>query len=507
MRPEGESVRRLALITVLLAAAGLALTLTRAGTSQASRSFTVDAIFDNAAFLTPGSDVRIAGANVGTVESISLTAGRKARLRLSIDRRFAPFHRDAECTIQPQSLIGEKFVQCSPGTPQAPAVTAVPLTNTHAPVDLDLVLGPFSQPTTARLALILDALGNGLSGRGQDLNAALRRANPALQQTHRLLAQLVGERRTIQELTDEANRVVGTLAQRREDVARFVSESAHVLATSGRRRAELGQTLRRIPPLLDEATPTLRQLTAATTVGTPVLAALDRSAAPLTRAVNGIAPFVDQVRPTLPALQKASSEGRRTARVAAPQVRRVARLARATQPIARDTAALLTSSEDEGAIDGVLHFVYYATAALARYDATTHILPAFPLVAGLCNLYATTTVSGCDAHFAAGRVRATASRQRHRNPGTSTPATAVKPTRTHAPPPAPMTPPAGLLNPVTKVIDTLVNTVDPGGQAAAGIDHLLGGLTGGRAPGADPREDGSPAGLGGLLDYLLGSGS
>lgn len=486
---------------------GVVLVVAFAASSRASDRFTVDAIFDNAAFLTPGSDVRIAGANVGKIESISLTAGRKARLRMSVDRRFAPFRSNADCTIQPQSLIGEKFVQCSPGTADQPVlqrdadtgIAEVPLANTHAPVDLDLVLGTFSQPTPARLALLLDALGNGLSGRGSDLNESLRRANPALQQTQRLLQQLGSERQTIAALTTESDRVVGSLAQRRESVARFIRDAGRLLTTTAGRTGELSQTLHEVPSVLDQAQPALRELDAVVTRARPVLSALDRSAGPLNVAVSRVRPFAAQVRPTLPALRRTAVAGRKTARQATPQLRRLARVAATIPPIAAKTNAFLSSSEDRGAIDGVLHFVYYATAALARYDSTSHILPAFPLVAGLCNVFATATVKQCDAHFAGGEVRAErAPKPKPKRDPVKSPAkqTAVGGPQVTGPTAA--VPSSAATGALDALLQKIGDAVGPNGTVGGIVDKL----TGKQPPGSGDDEANR-----GLLDYLLGKGS
>src|SRR5690606_10252704 len=108
-----------ALVTVLLAGAAAVLA---AGAGGEEGRYRVAAIFDNAGFLIPGQDVKIAGARVGHVVDVSLTADRKARVEMAVDPRFAPFRDDADCTIQPQSLVGEKFVQCTPGTPRGKVV-------------------------------------------------------------------------------------------------------------------------------------------------------------------------------------------------------------------------------------------------------------------------------------------------------------------------------------------------------------------------------------------------
>ena len=96
--------------------------------------------FDNGSFVVPGEQVRIAGATVGTVKSVdvsnddetaSLEGGPhavpgKAVVVMEIDNSgFKDFRQDASCTIRPQSLIGEKYVDCEPD-PAARARDAAP---------------------------------------------------------------------------------------------------------------------------------------------------------------------------------------------------------------------------------------------------------------------------------------------------------------------------------------------------------------------------------------------
>jgi phospholipid/cholesterol/gamma-HCH transport system substrate-binding protein len=109
-------VRRLATLLALVAAVAGALLATGAGEERGER---VDAIFDNASGLIPGQDVKIAGARVGEVLDVRLTPDRRARVEMEVRSGFVPFRADARCSIRPQSLIGEKFVQCDPGTPNS----------------------------------------------------------------------------------------------------------------------------------------------------------------------------------------------------------------------------------------------------------------------------------------------------------------------------------------------------------------------------------------------------
>ncbi len=117
----------------------LAVTVITAVTSSSSRGsgspYQVRAIFDDAAFAVPGEDVRIAGAIVGSIKSLDVctkapcpagTPLNKAAVTIQINNGdFTPFYSDAHCAIRPQSLIGEKYVGCTPGSSSSPALPKI----------------------------------------------------------------------------------------------------------------------------------------------------------------------------------------------------------------------------------------------------------------------------------------------------------------------------------------------------------------------------------------------
>ena len=89
-------------------------------TRDDSEPYKVRAIFDNAGFVIPGEDVKVAGVKVGKIDSLDVTDDFKAVVVLDIqEEAYQDFRRDAECMIRPQSLIGEKFVECEPTQPRA----------------------------------------------------------------------------------------------------------------------------------------------------------------------------------------------------------------------------------------------------------------------------------------------------------------------------------------------------------------------------------------------------
>src|SRR3954462_15529547 len=121
-------MRVVVIAAVVLAVVGGIVALAVDGLpKKEDNSYKVRAIFDSAFSVIPGEDVRVAGVTVGAIDSLDVTRDNKAVVVLKIDKAgFADFRRDATCEIRPQSLIGERFVECNPTQPRAPGTPAPP---------------------------------------------------------------------------------------------------------------------------------------------------------------------------------------------------------------------------------------------------------------------------------------------------------------------------------------------------------------------------------------------
>jgi hypothetical protein len=224
--------------------------------------YLVRAEFDNASFITTGENVKVSGVTVGTVHALDVTPDHDAVLILQIDDpAFRPFRRDAHCRIGLQSLIGEQFVECEPTTPRGgdrapapelPKITSgagkgqylLPVAQNSSPVGADLLNNIMRVPQRQRLPLIINEFGAGLSGNGESLRAAIRRASPALQQADKLVQILAEQDKTLSRLVAESDAVLGPMAAHRRDLTGFLKHAGQT-ATAGGRRAR-GQ-LREVP--------------------------------------------------------------------------------------------------------------------------------------------------------------------------------------------------------------------------------------------------------------------
>ena len=82
-------------------------------------------------------------------------------------------------------------------------------------------------PYRQRFTLIINELGAAVAGRSGDLQAALRRAVPALTETDNLLNLLANDSHTLQQLTADSNSVVTALANNSKQVNRFIVEAGN----------------------------------------------------------------------------------------------------------------------------------------------------------------------------------------------------------------------------------------------------------------------------------------
>jgi virulence factor Mce-like protein len=380
-------MRRAAVIgTMIVAAAVVVLAISSSGGS----SYRVAALFDTAKGLVGGQQVRIAGAVVGSVQTVDLAPGPKARVVMNVEQRFAPFRQDATCTILPEGLISENYVQCNPGRAAASLAGApgqlptIPLARTTVPLSLQDVVNVLSLPTDQRLGVLVSELGIGLSGRGQDLNQLLRRANPALTQSRQVLSILDSQRTQIAAAVGQTDQVLGSLAAQGGQVRGFIDRAATVAQATAQHRVPLAADVQRLPAMLAAVRPGLRSLDRAATNATPLLVSLRASAPGLQQLTTTLPAFAQAGTPAVRTLAAAAATGRPAVLGALPVVSRLRAVSDPLATLAGGLSRLLVSSRDSGAIEGVLKVAYAFANNTSLYDSVSHILVFIVQVAPGC---------------------------------------------------------------------------------------------------------------------------
>jgi ABC-type transporter Mla subunit MlaD len=406
-------VRRIVAIA-LLAVAVVAVVVVGTGASgDDDGGYKVRAIFDNAFTVIPGEDVRISGVNVGKIDALEVTKDNRAAVVLKITKAgFQDFREDASCTIRPQSLIGERFVECSltkprragaqvppplkeiPDGEEGAGQRLLPVTNTAKPVDLDLINNVTRLPQRQRLAIILNELGAGLAGRGEDLNETIRRANPALGTTNRVLKILADQNKVLSDLARNSDEALGPLANDRKAVADFIEQANDVSRATADRRADLERNFELLPRFLQELRPTMTRLEGFADQFEPVLQDLGDVAPQLNSIFQNLGPFSEAGDVAVKSLGEAAEVGRPALQATRPITQDLRGLFQDARPVADDLSKLTTSLRDTGGIERLMDVFFFTVASSNGYDQIGHYLRAGLLV-NTCTSYVTDPQGGC----------------------------------------------------------------------------------------------------------------
>jgi phospholipid/cholesterol/gamma-HCH transport system substrate-binding protein len=407
---------------VLLAVVALAVVVALL-TREGDKPYRVRAIFDNAGFVIPGEDVKVAGVKVGKIHSLDVTKDDKAVVVLDIeDTGYQDFRQDAECTIRPQSLIGERFVECTPTQKRAPGAQEppplktvaggehlLPVSQTTKPVDLDLLANITREPERARLSIILNELGTGLAGRGSDLGDVIRRADPALRETDKVLAILASQNRTLERLAVDGDTILQPLARERRHVAGALANSADVATATAERSDALSADIERLPRFLAELKPTMVRLGAFADQATPVFADLGAVAPDINRLVRQLGPFSAAGIPAFQSLGDAAEVGTPALVAARPVVGQLRTLAKDVRPVGKTAGALLSSLQTTSGFERAMDYIFYQVAAVNGFDSFGHYLRA-GLIVNQCAVYAIRPTPGCNANFVSASASAASTR-------------------------------------------------------------------------------------------------
>ena len=399
----------------VVALVAIVLLATSAGGSNGN--YEVRAIFDDAANVIPGENVKIDGVAVGHVGSVTPTPTQKAAVVLQISNPgFKDFRSDATCTIRPQALLGEKFVDCLPtqprveGTPLPPPLHKIPsghegagqellpVQNTSSPVDPDLLNDINRLPERERLTILLNELGAGLAGRGSDLKEVILRANPALQELTRVLAILAGENHVLARLAVDSDKQLAPLAAIRKQYADYIVQSNTVAQASARHIRALELNLKLFPPFLRQLGPSAERLGKFAEQVTPTFTDLGIAAPSIDKAFTGLPAYSASSTVFFKSLGKTAKVSGPALVAAKPLLERLQPFGAAAKPAATNFAKLFASLRDTGGLERIMDFIFLGANAANGYDSLGHFLRTEGL-GTICLKYAIAPAAGCDAHL------------------------------------------------------------------------------------------------------------
>jgi ABC-type transporter Mla subunit MlaD len=402
------------------------------GGGNSNSGYVVRGIFDNGGFMVKGEEVRVSGATVGEIESVGVTMpgevdsyedGKpqaipgKAVITMKInDPGFQDFRADASCLIRPQSLIGEKFVDCrptlprAPGSEPAPALKEIPegepgagqyllpVENNSTSVDPDLINNINQLTYAQRFRLILNELGAGLAGRGEDIEEVVKRANPVLRDVDRIFGILNAQRDRLAQLASDSDQILAPLARDRSSVAGFFSNAGAAAQASTEEGEALEASLQKLPAFLRELRETMASFEYFSESGTPVVEALGKAAPSLTQATRALTPFSAASTVSLKSLGASGEVAGPKIRAADPVVKKARDVAVTGAGPVTELSRFLVSTEKTGGFESLADLIYNSSAATNEFDKYGHFTRTLVTLTN-CIDYVTYPTSGCSANY------------------------------------------------------------------------------------------------------------
>jgi phospholipid/cholesterol/gamma-HCH transport system substrate-binding protein len=408
-----------AFIAGAVCVAGLAVLIGLASSfGGSSGTYQVRAIFDDADNIIGGEDVKIDGVKVGSVGSVTPTPQATAAVVLDISNPgFKNFREDATCSLRPQSLIGEKFVDCLPtqtrveGTPEPPPLKKIgkgqegegeyllPVKNTHSPIDQDLLLDIWHLPVAQRFTIIINELGAGLAGRASDLKEVVERADPALQETNKVLGILANENKVLVNLAEESDKALKPFAAVRNEVADFIVQSNTVARASALHRGAIAKNFEDFPPFLKELGPAMERLGKLAEQTEPTFKDLKVAAPGINATFTHLAGFSHSSEKFFESFGKTAHISGPALKASEPLESDLQALGESAKPFAGNFSQLLSSFRETGGIERIMDFIFLGAGSSNGYDALGHFLRAEG-VANLCLTYSLKPVGvSCNSKF------------------------------------------------------------------------------------------------------------
>ena len=135
------------------------------------------AMFNSVSGLKNGSNVRLGGIDVGTVDAISLVTDTTVQVDMIIQKKVQKFiKKDAKASIGSEGLMGDKVVTITAGTPGQPVVQNGDSLHTNIPIETDAIMASLKTSAdnaaiiTGNLADISSRITNGQGALGKLLH-------------------------------------------------------------------------------------------------------------------------------------------------------------------------------------------------------------------------------------------------------------------------------------------------------------------------------------------------
>ena len=293
------------------------------------QGYRVRMAFPNAAQLATQADVRIAGVSVGKVINKTLDpSGNRTIATIQLNNKFAPIHKNASAILREKTILGETYVEISPGTansPNLPDNGLLARSNVQNAVQLDQIFNSFDPNTRLAFQQWQQALAQGIRGNDQNLNSVFGNLPQFAADATDLLKVLDVQHSAVVQLVQNGGTVFAALSQNQSALHNLITTGETTFATTAANNNAIAATFHVFPTFLDETKATMTRLQRFATNTDPLIKELQpvaRDLGPTLHSVQVLSPdlrrFFTNLGPLITVSQKGLPAVSETLRGATP---------------------------------------------------------------------------------------------------------------------------------------------------------------------------------------------
>ncbi len=261
------------------------------------QGYRVNVAFPYADQLGAQADVRIAGVTIGKVVDKEIDIkGNRTLATIQMSRKFAPIHRDARAILRIKTIVGETYVELTPGSPNSPILPdggTLPRGQVVPAVQLDQVDSTFNPPTRHAFQDWQQQLALAVHGNDQNLSNVLGNLPAFAADASDILQVLDVQHNAVTRLLQNGGTVFAALNQNQSALRNLITSGEATFRTTAANNNALADTFHVFPTFLGETKATLAQLKAFSLNTDPLVKELDPVAqqlGPTLHAVRVLAP-------------------------------------------------------------------------------------------------------------------------------------------------------------------------------------------------------------------------
>src|SRR4051794_23030118 len=292
------------------------------------QGYRVNVSFAEATQLSTEADVRISGVPVGKVKTIEpdRSTGRSI-VTIELKPRYAPLPSDSRAILRQKTLLGETYVELTPGSASAPTVPergTLRESQVSDTVQLDEIFRTFDKPTRVAFQTWMQEQAKGIGGYGRDLNDALGNLAPFAEDTANIVDILNRQEGAVRSLVSNTGVVFDALSERDGQLRSLIVNANKVFQATASRDQQLKETFMALPTFEREsqqtvdrlttfsrnANPLVTQLRPAARELSPTLTDLGALAPDLKRLFQELGPLIDASRTGFPAAERVLRDAR-----------------------------------------------------------------------------------------------------------------------------------------------------------------------------------------------------